>query len=88
MGIRRIVAGNDKNGRAIIQFDGDAKNVRQPTSSITSTLLWATDTSPANNEGNEDAANRDIGIPPPPNGSIFRIVEFGPEGSEGPSDEP
>ena len=87
MGIRRIVAGNDKNGRAIIQFDSDAKNVKQPTSSITSTLLWTTDTSPANNEGNEDAANRDIGIPPPPNGSIFRIVEFGPEGSEGPSDE-
>ncbi len=87
MGIRRVVAGNDETGKAVIQFDSDASNVKQPTSSITTTLLWVTDTSPANNEGSEDTADQEIGIPPPPNGSIFRIVEFGPEGSKGRSDE-
>jgi mannose-6-phosphate isomerase-like protein (cupin superfamily) len=87
MSTRRIVAGNDENGKAVIQFDSDATNVKTPTSTIESTLLWVTDSSPANNTGNADAADQQIGIPPPPNGSIFRIVEFGPERSEGASDE-
>mgnify|MGYP006426489847 CR=1 FL=1 len=87
MGTRRIVAGNDENGKAVIQFDSEAANVRNPTSTIESTLLWVTDSAPANNAGNEDAADQAIGIPPPSNGSIFRIVEFGPEGGAATTDE-
>jgi len=83
MGIRRVVAGHDEKGKAIILFDGDAPNVRQPTKEITSTLLWVTEETPASNEGDADTTDRAIGIPPPPNGSIFRIVEFAPEGSAG-----
>jgi hypothetical protein len=78
MGIRRVVAGHDEKGKAIILFDGDAPNVRQPTKEITSTLLWVTEETPASNEGDADTTDRTIGIPPPPNGSIFRIVEFAP----------
>jgi mannose-6-phosphate isomerase-like protein (cupin superfamily) len=87
MAIRRVVAGEDETGKAVIQFDSEAQNVSQPTSSIETTLLWVTDSAPASNAGNEDTADQVIGIPPPPNGSIFRTVEFGPEGSEGASDE-
>jgi len=76
---RRVVAGHDHKGKAIIQFDGEASNVHQPTSNIQTTLLWITDSIPANNHGNEDTANQKVGIPPPPSGSIFRVVEFGPE---------
>ncbi len=87
MGIRRVVAGHDESGNAIILSDGDAPNVHQPTSAITSTLLWVTDSAPASNEGSEDTADQEIGIPPPPNGSIFRVVEFAPEGKDGASEE-
>ena len=87
MGIRRVVAGINKTGKAVIQYDADATNVTQATNNIKTTLLWVTDQAPTNNEGNEDSANQEIGIPPPPMGSIFRIVEFTPEGSDGGSDE-
>ena len=87
MGTRRVIAGNDETGKAVIQFDSDAPNHHQATNSIEVTDLWVTDTTPANNDGGADAADCSIGIPPPPNGSIFRIVEFGPEGDAGHNDE-
>ena len=87
MGIRRVVAGHDENGKAIILSDGDAANVQQPTSTIESTLLWVTDSAPAGNSGTTDTADQEIGIPPPPNGSIFRILEFAPEGKDGANEE-
>ena len=87
MEIRRVVAGHDENGKAVILSDGDAANVHQPTSTIESTLLWVTDSAPASNEGTTDTADQEIGIPPPPNGSIFRVVEFAPEGKDGASEE-
>ena len=87
MGIRRVVAGHDENGKAIILSDGDAANVQQQTSTIESTLLWVTDSAPASNSGTTDTADQEIGIPPPPNGSIFRIVEFAPEGKDGANEE-
>ncbi|MBT3992315.1 MAG: cupin domain-containing protein [Rhodospirillaceae bacterium] len=87
MGTRRVVAGHDESGKAVIQFDGDAPSVAKPTNTIEITNLWITDQTPASNSGDEDPANQKIGIPPPPNGSIFRIVEFGPEGAEGAEDE-
>jgi hypothetical protein len=42
-------------------------------------LLWVTETTPPDVSSNIDAADREIGVPPPPGGSIFRIVEFPPE---------
>ena len=65
MEIRRVVAGHDENGKAVILSDGDAANVHQPTSTIESTLLWVTDSAPASNEGTTDTADQEIGIPPP-----------------------
>ncbi len=82
MGVRRVVAGHDEHGKAIVLFDGEATNTRRPTKEIESTLLWVTDSSPARNDGRSDAANRTIGIAPPKHGSIFRVVTFAPEGSE------
>jgi mannose-6-phosphate isomerase-like protein (cupin superfamily) len=51
--------------------------VRQ-ASGLVSTLLWATDESPADISGSADRAAREIGVPPPPLGSVFRVVEFPP----------
>ena len=80
MGSRRVVTGHNENGKAVVIFDGDAPNVKNPTSGIESTLFWVNDTTPADNSGNEDAGNADVAIAPGPGGAIFRVVEFGPEG--------
>ena len=75
---RRIVTGR-KDGKDTVLFDGPAPNRRlRQASGVVSTLLWATDESPADISGRTDRAEREIGVPPPPRGSIFRVVEFPP----------
>ena len=56
-------------------MDAPAPNVKGRAAGNASTLLWVTDQSPANLSGNGD---RDIAVPPPRRGSIFRIAEFPP----------
>jgi mannose-6-phosphate isomerase-like protein (cupin superfamily) len=81
--IRRIVTGHDAQGRAIVLYDGPSptKMVRAETG-LVSRLMWVTDETPADLAGasREDRAVRKIGIPPPPNGSILRVVDFPPTG--------
>ncbi len=78
--IRRIVTGKDRMGKAIILSDRVATTIQtREGSSTTSTLLWVTDSTPAELTGDTDAADRQIGIPPPNEGTICRIVEFGPD---------
>jgi naringenin degradation protein FdeH len=75
---RRVVTGH-KNGKGTVLFDGPAANRKtRQASGLVSTLLWATDESPADISGGADRAEREIGVPPPPRGSIFRVVEFPP----------
>lgn len=38
-----------------------------------------TDSTPADLSNREDAANRKIGVVPPPGGTIFRVIEFAPQ---------
>lgn len=52
--IRRIVAGNDELGKAVIISDGGATNSRQ-TGIRRSTLIWATKETPADFLNHEDA---------------------------------
>ncbi len=47
------------------------------------TNLWVTDTAPASNAGNADAAARPVMLEPPANGTIFRVVEFPPDSAPG-----
>ena len=76
---RRVVTGYDASGRAIVLIDGAAPNAKlRRATGLTSTLLWVTDRSPADNAGSADAAEREIGVAPPPRGSIFRVVDFPP----------
>ena len=52
--------------------------------------LWRTFATPANNSGAEDTATGQVTLAPPEGGSVFRIVEFAPEGDtipEAPSPE-
>lgn len=46
---------------------------------VTNTLLWVTDSVPADLSNPEDAANKKVGVAPPRGGTIFRVIEFAPE---------
>jgi mannose-6-phosphate isomerase-like protein (cupin superfamily) len=59
--------------------DGVAANVRErKETGAASTLLWVTDSTPARFSHDADAAARRVGVHPPANGTIFRVVEFAP----------
>jgi naringenin degradation protein FdeH len=78
--IRRVVTGKDATGKAIAMIDAVATTVhRREELGVTNTLLWVTDSVPADPSNQEDTANRKIGIVPPPGGTIFRVIEFAPE---------
>ena len=79
---RRVVTGH-RAGKGVVLFDGPAPNARvRQASGLVSTLLWVTDETPADISGRVDRAARDIGVPPPASGTIFRIVDFPPEQGE------
>jgi mannose-6-phosphate isomerase-like protein (cupin superfamily) len=84
--VRRVVTGHDKSGKAIVTLDGVPKRVVTPPGGITDSLLWVTDATPARFIDDKDGGDRDVGIPPPVAGSIFRIVEFAPEKDAPPDD--
>ncbi|HYX64122.1 MAG TPA: cupin domain-containing protein [Burkholderiales bacterium] len=48
-------------------------------SGVVSTLVWVTDETPADIAGEADRAAREIGVPPPASGTVFRVVDFPPE---------
>ena len=78
--VRRVVTGKDSTGKAIPLIDSVATNVHaRADTGVTNTLLWVTDTTPADLSATADAGARKIGIAPPPNGTILRIIEFAAE---------
>ena len=78
--IRRVVTGKDATGKAVAMIDSVATTVhRREELGVTNTLLWVTDSTPADLSNQEDAANRKIDVVAPPGGTIFRVVEFAPE---------
>ena len=42
------------------------------------TLLWVTSEFPVDVAASADRAQTQVGVPPPANGTIFRIVDFAP----------
>jgi mannose-6-phosphate isomerase-like protein (cupin superfamily) len=77
--VRRVVTGH-REGRAVVLFDSAAPNQKlRQASGLVSTLVWVSDETPADISGSSDRAAREIGVPPPPNGSILRVVDFPPE---------
>ena len=78
LNIRRIVTDHDSQGRAIVGMDEVMTNVHKLRSGNIQTLIWMTDDTPADIEGDEDPAAREIDIEPPARGSVFRILELAP----------
>lgn len=83
--IRRVVTGHDDSGKAVVVSDGGSPTVkvRKASGGLVSSLLWATDESPADVSGSTDRALRDIGTAPPDCGSVFRVVDFPPTDEAG-----
>jgi len=77
--IRRVVTTVDRHGKAVVLFDGaNPHKVVRPNRSVTSRLVWVTDQTPADISGTVDRATTNIGIAPPKQGSIFRIIDIPP----------
>ena len=75
MKIRRVVTGHDADGRAIVVKDGEMDNLKVMKSGNRGVLVWVTDETPSPVDGTDDPAYREMGIAPPPGGSVFRILE-------------
>ncbi len=74
--VRRVVTGHDANGRAVVTIDEQLDLVsRRPGTAAR--VLWTTESFPVDNTGDGDAAEREVGTTLA-NGTVFRIVEFGP----------
>ena len=79
--VRRLVTGHDEQGQSKFLSDGEAQSVLEieAMGNLTVTDLWETTSTPANNQGEADNADRPVHLEPAANGSIFRIVDFPPD---------
>jgi hypothetical protein len=77
---RRVVTGHDAQGKSVFVIEDVAAHVftRRPGSAVV-TEMWETTATPADNRGNTDAIARGMRLPPPKNGSVFRIIEYPPD---------
>jgi len=78
--VRRVVTGHNAEGRSVFIMDGPAPTVfdRGPGQTCV-TELWETHSTPADNTGSADPTDRPSRLPPPKNGSVFRVVEYPPD---------
>ncbi len=77
---RRVVTGHNSEGKSIFITDAATPHVfqRSPGSAIVMEL-WETHSTPADNRGNDDAIAHGFRLPPPKNGSVFRLIEYPPD---------
>ncbi len=75
--IRRVVTGNDANGRSRVLFDGPAPNVNPGAISkgTCMTDVWVYESSPAVIAGERDDGNLPFHFEPPAAGGHLRIVQ-------------
>jgi mannose-6-phosphate isomerase-like protein (cupin superfamily) len=80
---RRIVTGHDAKGKAVVLFDAAVKAKQRAAGGNGMTLLWTTHEFPVDVSGAADRGESHAGVPPSPNGTVFRIVDFAPIQSGG-----
>ena len=82
--IRRVVTGHDAHEVAKVIIDGAAANWKSSSPGTVSTLIWSTDTTPADiavGEAIEDLGARVLGTAPPAHGTRFAVIDFPPGNS-------
>lgn len=75
--IRRVVTGLDADNKAIVLFDSTLP-LNPGKSGNPAANLWITDSAPAGFSFKDDSATKPIGLSPPDNGTVIRVVEFPP----------
>jgi quercetin dioxygenase-like cupin family protein len=75
--VRRVVTGHDQDGRAMVSIDEISKNLVSGRPGQMGCVVWTTEGFPVDNTGSEDAGLRKSGTTLK-NGTVFRVVEFGP----------
>src|SRR5215475_2631681 len=79
--IHRVITGHDRKNVAKVIREGEATNTKNPRPGVCSTLMWSTDSMPADiavGEDVEDMGARILGTAPPENGTRFILMEFAP----------
>jgi quercetin dioxygenase-like cupin family protein len=77
LNIRRVVTGHDDQGRAKVLIDETVGNVMSPRPGALYSVIWSSEGFPVDNDIELDPSGKKIGTTIP-NGSVFRIVSFGP----------
>jgi mannose-6-phosphate isomerase-like protein (cupin superfamily) len=80
-GVRRVVTTHDGEGRSVVLKDsviGPYAHEPLAASGVRQFVFWLTEDMPAHTT-EEDVGARKVKIPPPPHGTIFRMVDFPPE---------
>lgn len=77
LNIRRVVTGHDADGRAVVKIDEICRNVVSKRPAHASCVVWATDTSPADNSADADGAQIEV-TTALAGGTVFRIIEYAP----------
>jgi mannose-6-phosphate isomerase-like protein (cupin superfamily) len=72
------VVGHDAQGKAVALFDGPTAPKQRSPGGNAVLNLWVTSEFPVDLTSNADKAETKVGVPPPGNGTIFRIVDFPP----------
>lgn len=75
---RRVVTGHDAAGRAVFVADGPTTSVWEAPDGGPVHELWKHEDRTGNAADFVDPILGPVTLPPPPGGSIFRIVEFAP----------
>ena len=75
---RRIVTGHDAQGKAVALYDAPLQAIQRSAGGNGMTLCWVTGEFPVDMASAADRAQTKVGVPPPANGTIFRIVDFAP----------
>jgi mannose-6-phosphate isomerase-like protein (cupin superfamily) len=82
--VRRIVTGHDAQGRSVVLSDAPSPHVLEnpvrPGRGLTD--LWRTETVPASNAGDADAAATAVMLNPPVRGTVFRFFQINPLAAE------
>jgi hypothetical protein len=77
--VRRVVTGHNAAGKSVFIMDQPAPMVNENNAGVTVTELWETRATPASNKGGDDPTRHAFRLPPPKNGSNFRIIEYLPD---------
>ena len=77
--IQRVVTGHDTDGRAVFKSEDHFPTKKIPTGDAAFTLIWTTETVPADNNDETDGRARDAGLTLN-HGSVIRIVDMLPGG--------